>query len=168
MKNLKKYTIKKSIIGSIVVVFNCNKDLVEEIILSTPNDTSQDIAKRKYGALEETPKNNVIEELENYLSARPFKFSLDYLDLDQCSDFQKSVLIAEFNSKYGTTNTYGDLAKKINNEKASRAVGNALANNPFPIIIPCHRTIRKDKKIGNFGGGTESKRILINLEKNNN
>ncbi|MDL2271283.1 MGMT family protein, partial [Methanobrevibacter sp. OttesenSCG-928-I08] len=72
-----------------------------------------------------------------------------------------------FESEYGSTNSYGELAELAGHPRAARAVGTTLAMNPFPIIIPCHRTIRHDKSIGQFGGGVESKMKLLELEKNN-
>lgn len=87
------------------------------------------------------------------------------INLDSCTDFQKKVLKAVSLIPYGETRTYSDIAKKIGNPKASRAVGSVLANNPFPIIIPCHRVIRSDGDIGNYQGGRKMKEFLLDLEK---
>lgn len=87
------------------------------------------------------------------------------VNLDNCTDFQNKVLKAVSLIPYGETRTYSDIAKKIRNPKASRAVGSALANNPFPIIIPCHRVIRSDGEIGNYQGGKRMKKFLLELEK---
>ncbi|MEA3339092.1 MAG: MGMT family protein, partial [Chloroflexota bacterium] len=64
----------------------------------------------------------------------------------------------------GWVSTYGRIAKSLGNPRAARAVGNALARNPFPIIIPCHRTIRADGRLGGFRGGVEMKRALLEME----
>ena len=65
---------------------------------------------------------------------------------------------------YGKTSSYKSIAIKTGNANASRAVGNANANNPLPIIIPCHRVIANDGNIGGYGGGLKTKRFLLELE----
>ena len=64
---------------------------------------------------------------------------------------------------YGTVKTYKEIAKSINS-RAYRAVGTAIGNNPFPIVIPCHRVIRSDGKIGGFRGGTSMKVEILKKE----
>jgi len=66
---------------------------------------------------------------------------------------------------YGSTICYGELANRIGNPKASRAVGAANGKNPIPIIIPCHRVIGKDGRLTGFGGGIPVKEHLLQLEK---
>jgi len=83
--------------------------------------------------------------------------------------FSESVLKALLKIKPGEITTYSDLAKKINS-KAYRAVGGVLRNNPLPLIIPCHRVIKKDGKVGGFMGKmdkdwqTNLKRNLLKIE----
>ena len=111
--------------------------------------------------------NNVLKELDNYFNEKDCKFSLEYLNLDKFTPFQRKVLEAEFKTKKGTINTYKDLAKAVGSPKAYRSVGTALSKNPYPIIIPCHRTVKSDRTIGGFGGvaeGLESKKILLELD----
>ena len=69
------------------------------------------------------------------------------------------------NIKYGSVATYGEIAKRIGNPKACRAVGNACNKNPLLLVIPCHRIIASNNKIGGFAGGEEIKKYLLNLEK---
>ena len=78
--------------------------------------------------------------------------------------FQKNVWKALFKVPYGVLISYGQLAEKIGKPKASRAVGNAVGENPVAIVIPCHRVVRGDGGIGGFGGGLPRKRILLNVE----
>ena len=87
-------------------------------------------------------------------------------DLDQAAlyAFQKRVLTAAMAIPVGKTMTYGGLAAILKAPKAARAVGTALARNPFPLFIPCHRIIRSDGSPGGFGGGTAMKRKLLKLE----
>jgi len=65
---------------------------------------------------------------------------------------------------YGQTRSYKAIAEEIGLPNACRFVGSSVAKNPFPLLIPCHRVIRNDGRIGKFGGGTEMKRQLLNLE----
>jgi len=66
---------------------------------------------------------------------------------------------------YGETISYGKLAEKIGNPKASRAVGQANAKNPIPIVIPCHRVIGSNGKLTGFGGGIPLKQALLDIER---
>ena len=88
------------------------------------------------------------------------------LILDGFSSFGISVLETCREIEIGQTITYGQLAKKAGKTNASRAVGNILAKNPLPLIIPCHRIIRSDGKMGGFSapGGINLKKKLLELE----
>lgn len=112
----------------------------------------------------ENPKalDNVINQLKKYFTGKLKKFSLP-LDL-QSSPFYKKVLMAVKNIPYGKTASYKQIANRIDNPKAARAVGNANANNPIPIIIPCHRVVASDWSLGGYGGGLTMKRWLLELE----
>jgi O-6-methylguanine DNA methyltransferase len=81
--------------------------------------------------------------------------------------FAGRVLTACGDIKFGQTISYGRLAKKIGRAGAARAVGGALAKNRLPLIIPCHRVIRSDGKIGGFSaaGGTTIKKGMLELER---
>ncbi|MFC1546297.1 MGMT family protein [bacterium] len=79
--------------------------------------------------------------------------------------FYQKVWIAVSEIPKGETKSYSWAAKKIGNPKACRAVGNALNKNPFTGIIPCHRVIRKNGKIGGYSKGLKSKIHLLNKEK---
>jgi methylated-DNA-[protein]-cysteine S-methyltransferase len=98
-------------------------------------------------------------------------FDLQYLALDCCSPFQKRVLLAEHQVPMGWVTTYGRIAAYLQNPRGARAVGWALSHNPFPIVIPCHRTIKSSGDIGGFGGefpgssdGRRLKQVLLRLE----
>ena len=80
------------------------------------------------------------------------------------TDFQLSVWKQLSKITYGTTVTYGDIAKTIKNPKAVRAVGLANGQNPVPIIVPCHRVIGANGKLTGFGGGLENKAHLLQIE----
>ena len=88
----------------------------------------------------------------------------EWMDMRGLTPLQESVLKATAGVPYGGVATYGEIARAIGRPKAYRFVGNTLAKNPFPIMIPCHRIIRSNDDIGGFGGGIELKRELIALE----
>ncbi|MDD4356014.1 MAG: MGMT family protein [Smithellaceae bacterium] len=92
------------------------------------------------------------------------KFDLTCLNLKRLTKFSASVLKQAFKIPCGKVATYSGLAARIGNPRAARAVGTVLAKNRFPLIIPCHRVIRADGKIGRFGGGIQMKRELLERE----
>ena len=91
------------------------------------------------------------------------------LEFPSATSFQRKVWEGVRSIPYGHIKTYGWLGKKLSRPGSSRAVGNALAKNPLPLIIPCHRVVRSDGKMGGFSlpGGTLLKKKLIDLEKKN-
>ncbi len=108
--------------------------------------------------------DSVAGDIEAFLSGTDISFSLSLVRMDLCSGFQQKVLITEHAIPRGHVSTYQRIAEQIGNPGASRAVGNALARNPFPIIIPCHRAIRSDRTLGGYQGGTDMKRRLLSME----
>lgn len=96
--------------------------------------------------------------------AGPLDRSLRF-DLRGLTDFQRSVLLKALEIPAGQVRPYSWLAREIGHPGASRAVGSALADNPIPLFIPCHRVVRGDGRIGNYGlGGPANKRALLALE----
>jgi O-6-methylguanine DNA methyltransferase len=86
------------------------------------------------------------------------------IDLSDLPPFHKRVLEEGRKINWGTVTSYGKLAEKIGNKKATRAVGKAMASNPLCMVIGCHRVIRSDGKIGKFAYGTELKKKLLQNE----
>jgi methylated-DNA-[protein]-cysteine S-methyltransferase len=111
---------------------------------------------------ETQPFSDVLFQLDRYFSKTLTRFSLDY-SLGG-TPFQRRVWETLAKVPYGTTISYGELARRIGNPKAARAVGMANAKNPIPIIIPCHRVIGKDGSLTGFGGGLDVKQQLLALE----
>jgi methylated-DNA-[protein]-cysteine S-methyltransferase len=102
--------------------------------------------------------------IEDLLSGRAATFSLDDLAMDECTPFQRAVLESEFAVPRGRVTTYGLLARKTGRPGAARAAGSALARNPFPLVIPCHRAVRSDGNPGGYQGGADMKRRLLEME----
>ena len=80
------------------------------------------------------------------------------------TDFQKSVWNALQKISPGKTKSYGEIARAIGRPKAMRAVGGACGANPVPVLVPCHRVLAADGKIGGFSGGLAWKRVLLARE----
>ena len=169
-----KHIIPESPIGEITIIWKDEpKFIIEEIFISSPSEKSSAKAFEKYeqnGILEDKESSELdkfLEELDNYLNEKDYAFSLKYLNLDKLTPFQRKVLIEEFKTKKGTVNSYKHLAKRIGNPKAYRAVGSALSKNPYPIVIPCHRTVKSDRTLGGYAGlkeGIETKKTLLEIE----
>ncbi len=102
-------------------------------------------------------------DLIAYFKGKPVAFDWP-LDWDQGTPFQRKVWHALTKIPYGTTKSYEWLAKKVGNPLAVRAVGSANGKNPFSIIVPCHRVIRKSGQLGGYAGGLNVKEQLLALE----
>ena len=107
---------------------------------------------------------SVKKQIMNYFRGIPIQTPFQWLDMTCLTPLQKEVLVVTSAIDYGTCCTYKDVAVAIGMPKAYRFVGNTLAINPFPILIPCHRVIRSDTTAGQFEGGTDLKIKLIEHE----
>ena len=132
-----------------------------------------DIEKRKnlYNIFTDSPlTKKCSQQLEEYFNGKRKEFNIK-LDI-RGTEFQKQCWETLLEVPYGKTISYSDEAKMIGNDKAVRAVGSANGKNCIPIIIPCHRIISKDGKLGGYSGGEggnkgiEIKKYLLELEKN--
>ena len=110
----------------------------------------------------EKPFGNVREQLNAYFDGELQSFDLCLRS--NGTEFQRKVLNELQKIPYGTTTSYSDIAKKIDNSKAARAVGAASGRNPIPIIIPCHRVIGSSGNLVGFGGGILIKKALLRHE----
>ena len=108
------------------------------------------------------PLQEALRQLKAYFAGELKTFSLNVCL--NVRPFQKKVLTALRGVPDGETISYGKLAEKIGTPKASRAVGQANAKNPIPIVIPCHRVIGSSGKLTGFGGGLSIKQALLDLE----
>jgi len=108
------------------------------------------------------PFRSLTQQLNEYFLGKRHHF--DFPIRFSGTDFQELVWKELLNIPYGTTTTYGEIARQIGNPKAVRAVGMANGQNPIPIIIPCHRVIGSNGKLTGFGGGVHNKAMLLSLE----
>ena len=110
----------------------------------------------------EKPFDAVCEQLTAYFAGSRREFDLNLRPGG--TEFQLQVLDELRKIPYGTTTSYGDIARRIGRPKAIRAVGQANGRNPIPIIIPCHRVIGSTGHLTGFGGGLPTKEALLRLE----
>lgn len=104
------------------------------------------------------------EGISRFLEGEAAIFPLRMLAMETCRAFQRRVLLAEYQIPRGWVSTYSRIARSLGAAGAARAVGNALARNPFPILIPCHRAIQSGGGLGGFQGGVRMKRALLEVE----
>ena len=105
---------------------------------------------------------NTKAQINEYFSKQREEFSIPLLLVG--TDFQKSVWSSLLQIPYGTTETYLDLAKRMGNEKAVRAVAAANGANALSIIIPCHRVVGAKGELVGYAGGIDAKKALLRLE----
>lgn len=101
-------------------------------------------------------------QLGEYFAGRLREFQLPLAP--RGSTFQQRVWRALLEVPYGTTCSYADLARRLGDLRATRAVGAANGRNPIPIVVPCHRVIGADGSLIGYGGGLDVKRYLLSLE----
>lgn len=125
-----------------------------------------ELARRVGPRVIRSPKrlDPIRRELDEYFEGRRDRFDLP-LDWRLSNGFRRTVLERLYaDVAYGRTVSYLELATIVGNPKASRAVGTAMATNPIPIVIPCHRVLRTGGQLGGYGGGLDTKVKLLALE----
>ncbi len=104
-------------------------------------------------------------QLKAYFAGRLTEFDLPLAP--QGTDFQQQVWLELLRIPYAATMSYGEIARRLGDPTASRAVGAANGRNPLPIVVPCHRVIGADGSLTGFGGGLPVKRFLLDHEQRN-
>lgn len=105
-------------------------------------------------------------ELEAYFKRERLSWSVDEVDLAHLglTEFREAVYRALLAVRPGAVVTYGQLAAAAGRPRAARAVGSAMAENPIPIVVPCHRVVRSDGSLGPYGDDERWKPLLLTLE----
>ena len=166
---MKKKTIAKTEFGSVVILWEWTDEVprVTRILLSRPKLSAKQASLLHYPSAR-TATCRKIEDLAanivRFLDGDKVTFSLDLVDLSLCSPFQARVLRAEHAIPRGNVSTYRLIGAYLGNPNSARAVGNALAKNPYPIVVPCHRAIHSDHSLSGYQGGAEMKRTLLERE----
>ena len=140
---------------------------IVRVLLRGPESSPEDSFKSGLGTARPAtcPEiEAVFDGIQDFLGGAAVSFSLNCILLDLCPPFQQEVLRAEHGIPRGQVSTYQLIAGFIGRPSAARAVGMALATNPFPIIVPCHRAVRSDRSLGGFQGGLSMKRALLEAE----
>jgi len=143
------------------------KPLIEKIFLPCPRSNLLTKIKKEYAAINITERripNGLAKQIAGFYAGEKINFDFSLLHLKKLSDFAANVLKQTCKIPRGKVTTYSKLAAKTGRPLAARAVGTALANNPFPLIIPCHRVVRADGSLGGFGGGSKMKKELLAKE----
>lgn len=105
----------------------------------------------------------LIDKLQRYFEGEVVSFD-EPLDSTLGTDFQRRVWALTRAIPRGQTRTYGELAREAGSPSAARAVGQSMARNPWPVIVPCHRVVGHDGRLTGFGGGVEMKREMLVME----
>jgi len=103
-------------------------------------------------------------ELKKYFAGKKPDFSGVTLDISSATPFRRKVWSAIQSIPYGETRSYAWIAQQAGKPGAARAAGQAVGDNPFAVVVPCHRVIGADGGLGGFGGGPDWKRKLLGLE----
>ncbi len=106
----------------------------------------------------------VRRQLEEYFEGRRHRFEVRVDWTLAPRGFSRKVLEATARIPYGAVSTYGDMARRAGSPRAARAAGNALHDNPIPIVVPCHRVVPSTGGIGKYGGSEWRKEFLLRLE----
>jgi methylated-DNA-[protein]-cysteine S-methyltransferase len=126
-----------------------------------------DVAARDAGALDAAAVERWVEELEAYFRGERLGWSGDDVSLDGLAlgPFEQAVYRTLLSIPPAVTVSYGTLAELAGYPRAARAVGNAMAANPIPVVVPCHRVIRADGSLGNYGDDPAWKERLLAHER---
>jgi methylated-DNA-[protein]-cysteine S-methyltransferase len=107
--------------------------------------------------------DDVRRELDEYFEGRRRDFDLP-IDWSLATEFTRRILQATAAIPFGQTSTYGKVAARAGNPKASRAAGRALGSNPIPIVVPCHRVVGTNGQLTGYTGGLHRKVALLQIE----
>ncbi len=143
---------------------------VERVLLGLPSkQAAEEAVKRTFKHLQVVETDwwpELRERLEAYTQGEPVQFVDVALPLERLSAFSQTVLKCVSRIPFGQVLTYSQVAAAVGRPKAARAVGNVLASNRWPILIPCHRVVAASGRLGGFTapGGVALKTRLLHLE----
>ena len=158
-----KYRLFRSDYGYSAVLFE--DDITKRVFLPSSKENILNSLKNiaPHASKSTSGVDDVVEFLVDFSKGEDVTISMKRMDTTLVSPFQLSVLEAERSIPRGKAVSYSWVARKVGT-KAVRSVGTALATNPFPFIVPCHRSLRMDRSIGKYQGGPEMKRKLLEME----
>lgn len=150
--------VMNSPVGKIEIIEENEKLIELNIYNEEKNEQKNKIIEKDTRLLLEVEK-----QLKEYFKGKRTKFEIPLNP--KGTEFMKNVWKELLKIPYGETRTYKEIAEKIGNSKASRAVGMANNKNPIPIIIPCHRVIGSNNKLVGYALGLDMKQYLLDLER---
>lgn len=113
--------------------------------------------------LDDVALGDLQEKLRRFFDGQPVSFN-EPLDMSNATDFQRRVWEVTRRIPWGQTLTYGQIAQRVGSPRAARAVGQVMAHNPWPVIVPCHRVVGHDGRLTGFGGGLAMKQRMLDME----
>jgi methylated-DNA-[protein]-cysteine S-methyltransferase len=158
--------LKDSPVGQIFIAVDDQGVVAIKIDLSESEFISQLEQKYKTAIIRSPDKTaDAIAQLQDYFDGKRSSFSLN-INFKDLTQFQQKVLRATLEIPHGEITTYGEIARRLGKVRLARAVGQALARNPIPIVIPCHRVLSADGSLHGYSGGKglETKGQLLQLE----
>lgn len=169
IQQLNKKIIRSTPLGSVCLVWReLNKNpVIVNVLFSRPGSKAEQRALALFpcsGKSSCAEIDAIASLIKADLEGERVKFPFNLLDLSGCTKFQLSVLRAQYAIPRGFVSTYGLVAAYVGVPGGARAVGNIMAGNPFPVIVPCHRTILSSFHIGGFQSGVEMKRAMLERE----
>lgn len=129
------------------------KRAVESLLESLPPDSSFKEERTAYA-------DKILGKMKSLVKGKEVSFGYE-LAMDSVPSFYRRVYGVLRKVPQGRVISYGDLAKATGVGRAARAVGNAMKNNPFPLVVPCHRVIKSDRSLGGFGEGVDLKEKIL-------
>lgn len=166
---MRLWTLERTAFGPVTIVWDAGAGgpAVARVLLSRAGARADERARMLFPEARRgscAQIDAVASAIDALLAGDAVDIPLDVADLASCPPFQQEVLRAEHAIPRGRVSTYRLLAAHVGRPAAARAVGNALATNPFPLIVPCHRAVRSDGRLGGYQGGPAMKRALLEME----
>ncbi len=169
MSRKTKWTFFNTPIGKCGIVWDESRLAGVQLPEPNPEATEARLRRRWPGAEQASPPaqvQSVIDRIGALLGSGHADFSEVELDLDRVPQFNRRVYEITRAIPPGQVLTYGEVARRLGDPALAREVGQAMGQNPFPLVIPCHRVVAAGGKVGGFSGGmgTETKLKLLGIE----
>ncbi len=169
MNDALNFTLFQTVIGCCSIVWSGRGIAGAQIAEKNEHSARNRIARRYPGAHEAVPSRDVqsvIADIVALLNGETKDLSHITLDLDGVPDFNRRVYDVARTIRPGETLSYGEIAARLGDRSLARDVAQALSQNPFPVIVPCHRVLAAGGKMGGFSapGGVRTKLRMLSIE----
>lgn len=167
---IQHYRVFETACGFCGIAWNGTRITRFQLPVRSASETERNLRRRLPNAAPGTPPPEamkVVDAAQRYFAGEKIDFTNAQLDLDGQDEFFRRIYAALRRVGWGRTTTYGTLAKELGaGPEAARDVGQAMAKNPVPLIIPCHRVLAAGGKVGGFSapGGSAAKVRMLELE----